>query len=37
MTTRQTLIEDMQGMETIILDLEGVTRARSCRTRRWCL
>lgn len=25
MTTRQTLIEDMQGMETIILDLEGVT------------
>ena len=25
MTTRQTLIEDMQGMETILLDLEDVT------------
>ena len=25
MTDRTTLIEDMQGMETLILDLEGVT------------
>ena len=25
MTTRDTLIDDMQGMESIILDLEGVT------------
>lgn len=25
MTTRKILVEDMQGMETIILDLEGVT------------
>lgn len=25
MTTRETLVEDMTGMETLILDLEGVT------------
>ena len=25
MTTRKTLIEDMQGMETVLLDLEDVT------------
>jgi len=25
MTTRKTLVEDMQGVETILLDLEDVT------------